>query len=143
MSLLSTLKSLLGLGGSERRDEPTSVTVEREPDPATERAVTEPVSESEDDETAAGDRDENDAETAAESAPNATAETDEGTDASAAAADPVQSVSGIGPAYAERLAEAGIDTTGDLASADAAALAEETGISEKRIDEWIDRVRSD
>ncbi|MFB6133928.1 MAG: helix-hairpin-helix domain-containing protein [Halanaeroarchaeum sp.] len=48
---------------------------------------------------------------------------------------------GIGDAYAERLASAGVDTVESLAAADAADLAEETGISAKRIDRWIDRAR--
>lgn len=55
------------------------------------------------------------------------------------AADPVDSVSGIGPAYAERLADTDIETVGDLADADPAALAEATGISEKRLARLVER----
>lgn len=55
------------------------------------------------------------------------------------AADPVDSVSGIGPAYAERLADTDIETVGDLADADPAALAESTGISEKRLSRLVER----
>lgn len=54
-------------------------------------------------------------------------------------ADGVENVSGIGPAYAERLADAGVETVADLREADATDLAEETGISEKRIERWQDR----
>ncbi len=51
----------------------------------------------------------------------------------------VDVIKGIGPAYADRLAGAGVDTVGELAGADAAELAEQTDISEKRIQGWIDR----
>ena len=50
--------------------------------------------------------------------------------------DPVDAISGIGSAYAERLATADVETVGDLLAADAGALAERTGISEKRITRW-------
>ncbi|PCR91587.1 helix-hairpin-helix domain-containing protein [Natrinema ejinorense] len=53
--------------------------------------------------------------------------------------DPVDSIKGIGPAYADRLADAGVDTVGELAAADAAELADQTDLSEKRIQGWIDR----
>ena len=52
--------------------------------------------------------------------------------------DPVDSVSGIGPAYAKRLNEAGIESVADLLDADAAEVADETGISEKRVRGWQD-----
>lgn len=51
-------------------------------------------------------------------------------------------VKGIGPAYAERLADAGVETVGALADADPEALAEETGVSEGRIGRWIDRAQA-
>ncbi|WP_226040508.1 DUF4332 domain-containing protein [Natrinema sp. DC36] len=53
--------------------------------------------------------------------------------------EPVVEIKGIGPAYADRLAGAGVDTVGELAAADAAELAEQTDISETRIQGWIDR----
>ncbi|ELY74767.1 helix-hairpin-helix domain-containing protein [Natrinema pallidum] len=53
--------------------------------------------------------------------------------------EPVDEIKGIGPAYADRLAGAGVDTVGELADADAAELADRTDISEKRIQGWIDR----
>lgn len=55
--------------------------------------------------------------------------------------EPLESVSGIGPAYANRLNEAGLESVADLADADAAAVSEQTDISEKRIQRWIDRAR--
>lgn len=51
----------------------------------------------------------------------------------------VTTLDGIGPAYGERLSEAGVETVGDLREADAASLADETGLSEKRVSRWIDR----
>jgi predicted flap endonuclease-1-like 5' DNA nuclease len=56
--------------------------------------------------------------------------------------DSVDTISGIGPAYAERLAEAGVETVGDLASADAASLADETDLGEGRVSDWIESARS-
>jgi len=56
----------------------------------------------------------------------------------AATAD-VQTIKGIGSAYAERLAEADVETVGDLVVADVDALAAETDISDNRIEEWIER----
>jgi predicted flap endonuclease-1-like 5' DNA nuclease len=52
--------------------------------------------------------------------------------------EPVDSVSGIGPAYAKRLNEAGVESVTDLLEADAAEVADETGISEKRVRGWQD-----
>ena len=48
----------------------------------------------------------------------------------------VETISGIGPAYAERLANAGVETIGELRAADASELAEQTELSEKRIAGW-------
>lgn len=50
----------------------------------------------------------------------------------------VETISGIGPAYAERLAEAGIETVPQLLDADPSDLAEATGLSEKRIAGWLE-----
>ncbi|WP_331236276.1 helix-hairpin-helix domain-containing protein [Natronorarus salvus] len=55
--------------------------------------------------------------------------------------DPVVEIKGIGPSYADRLGEAGVETVSDLADADAEELGEATGISPKRIEAWIDRAR--
>ena len=54
---------------------------------------------------------------------------------------PVDSLSGIGSAYAERLSDAGIETAGDLVNADPLTVAEESGISEKRIERWMETAR--
>jgi predicted flap endonuclease-1-like 5' DNA nuclease len=58
------------------------------------------------------------------------------------ASEPVQDIKGIGPAYAERLSELGIETVDELADADSATVAEETDISETRIEQWIKRARA-
>ena len=53
--------------------------------------------------------------------------------------DPVTEIKGIGPAYAERLADIGIETVGDLAAADPADIAAETDLSESRVAGWVER----
>lgn len=52
----------------------------------------------------------------------------------------LESIEGIGPSYAERLQEAGVEDATDLAVADAGTLAAETGIGERRIRGWIESV---
>lgn len=54
---------------------------------------------------------------------------------------PVREISGIGPAYERRLEEAGVGTVGELAAADAAALAEAADIAQGRVENWIERAR--
>lgn len=55
------------------------------------------------------------------------------------AGDPVDEIKGIGPAYAERLAEIDIETVADLAAADPVAVADGASVGEKRAARWIDR----
>lgn len=55
---------------------------------------------------------------------------------------PVEDINGIGPAYAQRLRDAGIDTVGDLLAADPADVAESTDLSPKRIGRWQDAAES-
>jgi predicted flap endonuclease-1-like 5' DNA nuclease len=84
-----------------------------------------------DEDDAAADADEDDA------AEDATEEADiEGSD------DPVTELNGIGPAYAERLAGLDIETVGELAVADAADIADQTDLGEKRVADWIDQAQS-
>jgi polyhydroxyalkanoate synthase len=56
------------------------------------------------------------------------------------AGEDVEVVDGIGPTYAERLRDAGIETVADLADADAATVAEAAGVGEGRAREWLDRI---
>jgi polyhydroxyalkanoate synthase len=66
---------------------------------------------------------------------------DEGADSEAGDADDVETVSGIGPTYADRLRDAGIETTDDLGDYDAAELAEITNASPSQAQDWLDQVR--
>jgi predicted flap endonuclease-1-like 5' DNA nuclease len=93
----------------------------------------------------------------ASAAPDVSAEADEGTevdgtDDTETAADsdsagpvtdrstePVETITGIGPAYGGRLAECGIETVGELAAADAADVAEGIDVSESRVSDWVER----
>lgn len=116
MAILSKLKALVGLDSGGRGGSGTSVTVEREPAAESERAVKEPT-------------------------PGGTDSSPEAAQPASDADEPVDTISGIGPAYAERLGEAGVETVGDLAAADAAELAEATGLGEGRVEGWIERAR--
>jgi predicted flap endonuclease-1-like 5' DNA nuclease len=53
--------------------------------------------------------------------------------------EPVETITGIGPAYGGRLAEYGIGTVGELAAADAADVAEGIDVSESRVSDWVER----
>ena len=52
--------------------------------------------------------------------------------------EPVDTVKGIGPAYADRLRDAGVETVGDLAAADPEDLADQVDLSAKRVGRWVD-----
>jgi len=52
----------------------------------------------------------------------------------------VDTVSGIGPTYAERLEAAGIETVVDLAEADPQAIADAAQTSLSRAEDWLDQV---
>lgn len=104
---------------------------EPEPDPQAE-AQPGPISES----GPSTDVDaEDDPGTEAETEPeigDSTAADDEGEEA-------LQDLKGIGPSYETKLSEAGVETVDDLAGADAEELSDETGLSSKRLQRWIDR----
>ena len=51
----------------------------------------------------------------------------------------VEDVSGIGPAYADRLSAAGIETVDQLLDADPEDLSGDTDLSAKRISRWQER----
>jgi polyhydroxyalkanoate synthase len=55
-------------------------------------------------------------------------------------ADPVDTISGIGPTYAERLHDAGIETAADLTEYDAAEIAEIAQTSESQAQNWLDQL---
>lgn len=163
MALLGKIKSMLGL--SESGDEDRDVTVTVEHDPQNEAAVKGAETGSsgtQDDggfefgevEDESGGSDDSGLESAEIEEPasspideaepdDASADADEASGATEpdAAGEPVDSLGGIGPAYAERLGDAGIESVGDLATADAAAVAEGSDLSEGRVQGWIDLAR--
>lgn len=53
----------------------------------------------------------------------------------------LESIDGIGPAYAKRLREAGVTDASQLVGVDTGALARESGIAEARIRAWVERAR--
>ncbi|WP_123536320.1 helix-hairpin-helix domain-containing protein [Halosimplex salinum] len=53
----------------------------------------------------------------------------------------LEDIKGIGPTYAERLREAGVGGVGELAEADAEALAEETDIATSRVEDWVEQAK--
>ncbi len=55
--------------------------------------------------------------------------------------DDLTDLSGVGQAYAESLTDAEIETFDDLAAADVADLATETGISPSRIEDWVEQAQ--
>lgn len=167
MGVIEKIKSVLGLGNGAdtSRDRDTEVVVEHEPEvdsdegsvdgapkPSTEAdegvAEAEPTTGPSSDDEATEDEPEAEtpeaepesdiSETELEADTPETepeAETGEPTDGDQS----VQTVSGIGPAYADRLADAGIETIDDLVSADPESLAESADLSAKRIERWQDR----
>ena len=153
MSLLGKLKSLFG--GSDDESESSrdvSVTVEREradseaaDEKMTVRETAQPDRPSTADEESAAEDDSTDdteespdTDQAADDTPSA--ERDESTDTSEGGT-PVDKIKGIGPTYADRLSDAGIETVDQLAEADAESLAAETDISETRLQNWIDQAK--
>jgi predicted flap endonuclease-1-like 5' DNA nuclease len=142
MGLLAKLKSILGMGRSAGVE--PDVTVERESEERErDRAGGLTGAEGSTAETDTRDRQSDGAEpgdeTASESGAEATAGPETATDEGSA---PVQNITGIGPAYAERLGEAGVETVSQLADAEAGALAAETDLSETRIEGWIEQARA-
>ncbi len=55
--------------------------------------------------------------------------------------DDLETVDGIGPAYAERLRESGIETASALAEADAETVADAADVGLKRAEDWLEQVR--
>ena len=98
------------------------------------------AAESDDDEAAEPDDDEEaepDDDEAAESDDDEEVEPDDGVEDG----DSVELIKGIGPAYGERLATAGILTVDQLAAADPGEVAEEASVSENRASTWIERAK--
>ena len=155
MGLLDRLKSALGLGDSADHPRGTSsdsrdvdVTVEREPEPAPETEAAVKGADAADEDSAVPDDAAPSEEDAADDADTEAADTaDDGETADEAAeseysTEDVDVIKGVGPAYAERLGEAGVDTVADLATADADELAAETDLSAKRVSGWVEQAKN-
>lgn len=97
---------------ADRENGDTDVTVEREPDTASEDAVKGTA-------------------TADEAAASDAAATSEAT--------PVEEIKGIGPTYAGRLEDAGLDTVEALAGANPDRVAEIAQASETKAGNWVER----
>jgi len=130
MGLLAQLKSVLGFGSSDdpahsnsrdRRDGGTPVTPETASEDAVKGTETNGASASSGGTGAPAD---------------SSAEPDDAT-----ASVSTEKIKGIGPTYSQRLASAGVESVADLAAADPETLAAETGISETRLSNWIERAR--
>lgn len=155
MPLLQKLKSLFGLdesSSSSGRQGDVGVTVEHEPSDAEASTGTEDAvkgtdtSTKHEDKSAATDQETDTEPAERDSATEASAESAEPSDATDTAdagdsSEPVDKVKGIGPAYADRLADVGIETVADLAAADAETIASQTDLSEKRVSRWIERAK--
>lgn len=145
MGLIGKLKSLFGIENdrSRPRRSDVGVTVEREPqetreettesEPASENTAAEPVV---DEDADVDEPDPSTEEAVKTSEPDTETET-ETTDPSVTLDD----IKGIGPAYVQRLEDAGIGSVADLANADADELAERTELSAKRVGRWIERAK--
>ena len=156
MGLIDRIKSALGLGtsgsaatadaGGHSGSGEVDVTVEHEPATASEDAVKgtdtasdttasgsggDPATTSDDDATASDD-----------TPTDSPGDVADGTDAGTAPEVDLQDIKGIGPTYADRLREAGVESVGDLADADADALGEATDIGPNRLANWIERARA-
>ncbi|QLD86533.1 helix-hairpin-helix domain-containing protein [Natronomonas halophila] len=154
MPIVKLLRSVLGISDSKSEEptESTDVSVEHEPDVDDAAAAGTDATASTGSMTEEPPEDE---ESAAEPAETGTDVSDHsGTDTAAAesaeaagpvpeeaegGSDPVENVSGIGPAYAKRLEEAGIESVQNLLDVDPEELASKTDLSEKRIKRWQER----
>jgi polyhydroxyalkanoate synthase len=140
-SLLQKIKSIFGLSGAGREtetgpssdgDDATSVTVEREPDTASEDAVKGTETEEDGDDGA-------DEPVETETTEAEMSETDETTDEGGS--ESVESIKGIGPTYRDRLEDAGLGTVADLAASDAETVADAAETSESRAADWVERAQ--
>ena len=145
MTLLQKLKEKLGLAEAEETaGAEAEVTIEREAGEAGEDdEVSEPIAESTDASASTGSLvgEEEASEETAEAAEVAEAAGpgEEAAEVPGEASASVDTIKGIGPAYAERLSNMGIETVADLTAADPAEVGEQASVGEKRAATWIDR----
>ena len=149
MGLIAKIKSLLpgASNGQERpRDRHPSATADDEPEASAERAV-KGVDEEPTASAAGAQREDGGAaaveEPAAEEPVGATSEPSVAEEEPAGASgESVESIKGIGSAYAQRLADAGVGSVAELARADAEELAAATDLGTGRVAKWIERARA-
>jgi len=127
------IRTVLGLDSSDSPSG-TDVTVEREPEGESDAAAA-----GTDASGSTGSMTEEPPEEGATEPAEAAGPTSGDGDGAGEASVPVDEVSGIGPAYAERLGEAGIETVAQLLDADTDELADRTDLSAKRIGRWQER----
>lgn len=136
MSVFDLIRTVFGLGESDR-GEPTDVSVDLEPsdDDEPEEVVedTDSTEQAEEPEVAHAETDTGDADPASSTDEEPTTDSSEPDERI-----PVDTVRGIGPAYADRLARAGVETVEELLAADPETLAEEIDLSETRVSGWQD-----
>lgn len=148
------IRNLFGLAGSSRSDvdsdadsRESDITVERETESATADSPVEPEQPPEPttadpDSSEPGDDSETEQTVTSddEPEPSSDAETEETPtpEETAAGAEPVIEINGIGPTYSDRLTEAGIETIGQLADSDPETVAEAAEVSTSRASNWIE-----
>jgi polyhydroxyalkanoate synthase len=166
MGLLDRLRSLLGRDDRQTRRQQggsANVTVEHDPEPAPETEAAVKGTGDADDHSADGPAVDTGADTTTDAGsttqpneqetradepaepaePETTAEPaepdePEGSDSE----EPVDSINGIGPTYAERLEAAGIGTVEDLAATDAETVAEAAETAESRVTDWVEQAQN-
>jgi len=146
MTLIDKIKALLGLedSRSDSRDRDVDVTVEREgPESGdgTGEDAAGTVSEGSD----TGDDDTLDTNTGDDggSVEPDTASDGESTDeGDRVPSEAVDVIKGIGPTYADRLSNAGVETVADLAEADADDVSQRADVPRGRLEDWIERAKN-
>lgn len=154
MSLIDRIKSVLGIGESQTTDHegPAAVTVEHEPEEEQTEPEIDPTPSEQPVESEADVADVIEEATESESTEDevetkVTEDEEEPEDIAEPESTPedpisVTEISGIGPKYSERLAEAGIESVSQLAEADSITLSEQTEIGQTRIEAWIEAAKN-
>ncbi|WP_238477375.1 helix-hairpin-helix domain-containing protein [Natranaeroarchaeum sulfidigenes] len=84
---------------------------------------------------------EDDADVAADDGEDANEDDDETTEDPTTEKGELEDIKGIGPAYAERLADVGVESIADLAAADPSAIAAESDLAESRVENWVEQAK--
>ena len=143
MGIISKLKSVLGVAddGQERSPERgRSVGADAEPETTSERAVKGVEGSTSTDHVTTTE--EPTVDEPGDPEPEAAEPAGGPEEPVAGRGEPVDSIKGIGAAYAARLADAGVDDVADLAQADPDELAAATDLGTGRVGNWIERARA-